>query len=64
MEYEEDGEGGSQDSRHKREGDPERKKRKKKNREPRQLDEEDFDLIQENTGREIKKKKRLQRVAD
>jgi hypothetical protein len=43
----------------KRGSEHERKRRKKKNREPRQLDEEDFDLIQENTGKEVKKKKRL-----
>jgi hypothetical protein len=47
--------GGSSDL--KREGDEgKRKKRRKKHRE---LDEEDFDLIQQNTGIEVKKKKRL-----
>ena len=47
----------------KHEGDEARKKKRWK-KHLRELDEEDFDLIQQNTGIEVKKKKRLQKVAD
>ena len=43
-----------------------KKKHRKHHRQHRikELDDEDFELIQDNTGQEIKKKKRLQKVAD
>lgn len=59
-----DEEEGTSEAAVKQEGDEARKKKKRKHRRPRELDEEDFDLIQQNTGLEVKKKKRLQRVAD
>ena len=46
----------------KREGDEGRKKKRRKKL--RELDDEDFDLIMQNTGIGVKKKKRLQKVAD
>ena len=46
----------------KREGDEGRKK--KRRTKLRELDDEDFDLIMQNTGIGVKKKKRLQKVAD
>lgn len=48
-----------------KEGEAKKKPRKHhRQRRIKELDEEDFELIQDNTGQEIKKKKRLQKVAD
>lgn len=40
------------------------RRKKKKHREPRKLDEEDIDLIAENTGMNVKRHKRLQKQSE
>lgn len=39
-------------------------KRHRKKKKPKRLDDDDFDLIQENTGKAVKRRKRLQKVSE